>query len=97
LERISGMQDRLGRLSRQIAELEHERQTIHQEQGRIRENLQALGDRSSEKEFRERLVRTLNEQEDRLNAISSGLQAARQESATLTEERNILIAQLDEE
>lgn len=97
LERISAMQDRLGRLSRQIAELEQERATIHQEQGRIRENLQALGDRSSEKEFRERLVRTLNEQEDRLNAIRDAVRTAREEAAALTEERNILVSQLDEE
>ncbi len=49
--------------------LEKERATIHQEQARIRENLQALGDRPSEKDLRERFVRALNAQEDRLEQI----------------------------
>lgn len=51
------------------AQLEKDRATIHQEQVRIRENLQALGDRPSEKDLRERFVRTLNGQEDRLEQI----------------------------
>lgn len=97
LERIRAHQERLGQIQRQIGTLEQERQGIHQEQGRIRENLQALGDRSSEKEFRERLVRTLNEQEDRLNVIHESLRTQREEQTRLTEERNILISQLDTE
>jgi hypothetical protein len=97
LDRIRGFQDRLGILQRQINELEQERGTIHTEQGRIRENLQALGDRSSEKEFRERLVRTLNEQEDRLNAITQAIRTHREELTQVTEERNITISQLDTE
>ena len=52
-----------------LARLEQERQRIHAEQKRIRENLGALGDKSGEKELRARLVKTLNEQEDRLDAI----------------------------
>ncbi len=53
--------------------LVQERETIRQEQARIRENLQALGDRSSEKELRERYIRTLNQQEDRLEQIEAAL------------------------
>jgi hypothetical protein len=56
--------------------LQQDRAKIHEEQKRIRENLQALGDRPSEKELRERFVRTFNEQEDRLQAIER--QAAEQ-------------------
>ncbi len=52
-----------------LQELANERHQIHQEQGRIRENLGSLGDRASEKELRERFVRTLGMQEDRLEAI----------------------------
>ena len=44
------------------------------EQKRIRENLQALGDRPGEKELRERFVRTLNTQEDRLAQIDRATQ-----------------------
>src|SRR5262249_23159688 len=58
-----------------IAKLERERTKIHEEQKRIRENLQSLGDRASEKELRERFVRTLNSQEDRLEKIDQELQA----------------------
>src|SRR5262249_2458198 len=50
-------------------QLQSERDQIHAEQKRIRENLNALHDRPSEKELRERFVRTLNTQEDRLEAI----------------------------
>lgn len=97
LRQIGDLQTRIGVLNRQAGELEQERTAIHQEQGRIRENLQALGDRSSEKDFRERLVRTLNEQEDRLNAIRDGVRERREEAARLNEERNALAARLDVE
>ena len=44
---------------------------IHTEQKRIRENLQAIGDRAGEKELRERYLKTLNAQEDRLEKIDN--------------------------
>jgi hypothetical protein len=47
-----------------LQQLAAERQGIHAEQKRIRDNLGALGDRASEKELRERFVRTLGGQED---------------------------------
>ena len=52
-----------------LRNLEKERERIHADQKRIRENLQSLGDRASEKDLRERFVRTLNGQEDRLEKI----------------------------
>jgi hypothetical protein len=52
-----------------LRQLEAERSNIHNEQKRIRENLQSLGDRPAEKELRERFIRTLGAQEDRLEAI----------------------------
>ncbi len=61
---ISGFEERLQQLA-------NERNQIHAEQKRIRENLASLGDRASEKELRERFVRTLGQQEDRLEAIAS--------------------------
>jgi hypothetical protein len=54
----------------QLALFAEEADRIHTEQGRIRENLQSLGDRATEKELRERFVRSLNTQEDRLEQIS---------------------------
>ncbi|MCI0683330.1 MAG: hypothetical protein L0Y71_14600 [Gemmataceae bacterium] len=64
-----------GRLDAALAQLDKERTNIHNEQKRIRENLQALGDRASEKELRERFVKTLNTQEDRLEKIDKEAQA----------------------
>lgn len=52
-----------------LGEWTAERGQIHAEQKRIRENLQSLADRPSEKELRERFVRTLNTQEDRLESL----------------------------
>ena len=69
-------------LQEKARRLDDERQKIHAEQKRIRENLSALGDRTSEKELRERLVRTLTAQEDRLDAIGregQALEAARED------------------
>ncbi|MBA4186690.1 MAG: hypothetical protein C0467_01600 [Planctomycetaceae bacterium] len=54
----------------QLTALDGERKQIHAEQKRIRENLGSLGERASEKELRERFVRTLSQQEDRLEVIA---------------------------
>ncbi len=53
-----------------LQQIATERNQIHAEQKRIRENLGSLGERASEKELRERFVRTLGQQEDRLEAIA---------------------------
>jgi hypothetical protein len=59
-----------------IVRLQQERETIHQEQQRIRQNLEAVGDRPAEKALRVRFVRTLNDQEDRLERISQDIKDA---------------------
>ena len=81
LRRVVEAQSRVAGLEQRLARLEEERTRIVQEQGRIRDNLASLGDRASEKELRERFVRTLTGQEDRLEAIGV-------EFATATGERN---------
>jgi hypothetical protein len=63
-------------LDKKIAALDQERSRLHQEQARIRENLAPLGDRASEKELRERYIRTLTQQEDRLETIDRERAAA---------------------
>ena len=60
----------LGRVEEKLAHLNDERNKIHAEQKRIRDNLGALGDRASEKTLRERFVSTLDKQEDRLVKIA---------------------------
>ncbi|MFO0890757.1 MAG: hypothetical protein U0790_16630 [Isosphaeraceae bacterium] len=69
LREVQGLRQALAEAEAHVRRLESERAAIHAEQERIRGNLTALGDRSSEKELRERFVRTLGTQEDRLEAI----------------------------
>jgi hypothetical protein len=61
----------LAAVEARLRALDAERDAIHAEQKRIRENLGALGDRAGEKALRERLVRTLEKQEDRLEAMEA--------------------------
>ncbi len=56
------------------ARLQVERNKIFEDQARIRENLQSLGDRASEKGLRERFVRGLDAQENRLAEIDRELE-----------------------
>ncbi|HEY8504042.1 MAG TPA: hypothetical protein VIL46_05630, partial [Gemmataceae bacterium] len=69
LREVVELRHRRSDVEKQLQMLKDERTQIHEEQKRIRENLQSLGDRASEKELRERFVRTLNAQEDRLEQI----------------------------
>jgi hypothetical protein len=63
------LRQQAGDAEERVRQLEAERKSIHAEQERIRQNMKSLGERSSEKELRERFVRTLSTQEDRLEAI----------------------------
>jgi hypothetical protein len=89
LREVVERQQQAARLEEQIHRLREERENIHNEQKRIRENLQSLGDRPAEKELRERFVRTLNAQEDRLESIE-------QEIAAYTAERDRCRAQIND-
>jgi hypothetical protein len=78
-----------------LAALDKERAAIAADQKRLRDNLGSLGDRATEKELRERFVRTLGQQEDRLEALKT-------EEATLHRDRDAararvaaLLAKLD--
>ncbi len=71
---VAAQRERAGH-EQAIAVLEQERQRIHAEQERIRKNLDALGSRGDEKGLRERLVRTLTSQEDRLEQISAEIKS----------------------
>ena len=87
-QQVSAIEERL-------AHRNDERNMIHTEQKRIRDNLGSLGDRASEKELRERFVRTLGQQEDRLEAIgveATQLQADRDAART---KLNALLASLE--
>jgi hypothetical protein len=68
--------------------LAKERNDIHGEQKRIRENLQSIGDSAGEKQLRERYLKSLNAQEDRLEKIDK-------ESAAKTKEREACLAKIN--
>jgi hypothetical protein len=97
LRQVVGLRQQAAEAEGQIRRLEKERGQIHTEQNRVRENLRALGDRPSEKELRERFVRALNGQEDRLEQID---REAREHAAgrdRSREEINALLANLEYE
>jgi hypothetical protein len=97
LRKVVELRQQAAGIEAQIARLEKERDGIHAEQKRIRENLGSLGDRPSEKELRERFVRTLNTQEDRLEAIGSELRQRHDERDKCREEIAALLAGLEYE
>jgi hypothetical protein len=78
-----------------VQSLGQERATIHNEQKRIRENLQSLGDRPGEKELRERFIRTLNAQEDRLEQIEKDVQSKQQASNAARDKINAMLAKME--
>ena len=63
----------------------------------MRENIKSLGDRASEKELRERFVRTFTVQEDRLEAIEKQIAAATVEGDKLRQQVAGLLARLNYE
>ncbi len=94
LREVLDAQQRLADLEGQVRRLNEERDRIHAEQGRIRQNLASLGERSSEKELRERFVRTLSAQEDRLEEIAAEAQQRGTERDRAREQINALLANL---
>lgn len=81
---LFAIQQKRGELRERVKTLDKERERIHAEQKRVRENLSALGERTSEQKLRERLVKTLTEQEDRLAALELESKAAADAAEALT-------------
>jgi hypothetical protein len=97
LRQVVELRQQTAGLEQHLQWLESERAKIHTEQQRIRENLQSLGDRSSEKELRERFVRTLNGQEDRLEQIDKEVAEQTAARDRCREKINALLAELEYE
>jgi hypothetical protein len=97
LRQVIEQQRRLAGLDSEIAALHKEVETIHAEQKRIRENLQALGDRAGEKQLRERFVRTLDGQEDRLEQIAAEVKERTAQRDLCHEELDRLLGGLEYE
>jgi hypothetical protein len=60
--------------AKKIKEIANQRKHIHEEQERLRKNLDSLGDRPSEKALRERYVKSLSDQENRLEQLEARAQ-----------------------
>jgi hypothetical protein len=78
-----------------LKDLEKQRVTIHNEQKRIRENLQSIGDRPGEKQLRERYLKTLNAQEDRLEKIDKEVAENIKSRDGCREKMNAILAKLE--
>jgi hypothetical protein len=96
LRRAAEVRQQAADLDRKLKQLDEERDKIHKEQERVRQNLKALGDRPAEKELRERLVRSLNTQEDRLEALPRERQEQQAARDRCWEQIKVLVAALEE-
>jgi hypothetical protein len=97
LRKVVELRQEAAGIEGQIQQLQQERDTIHADQKRIRENLKGLGDRSAEKELRERFVRTLGTQEDRLEQIEKELREQNKALDRCREQINEVLAKLEYE
>ncbi len=95
LNQIRETKQEESRLAEQSHKLEEEQKAIANAQKRIRENLQSLGDRSSEKNLRERYVGNLNTQEDRLEEIERELKTIAESISKYRENLRDLIGKLE--
>jgi hypothetical protein len=95
LREVIALQHQAAEIDGRLKRLHEEGERIHAEQQRIRANLESLGDRSSEKELRERFVRTLNSQEDRLEQITAETKTATEEKDRCWERVNALLGNLE--
>ncbi len=97
VKQVMDMQHQAAEADRKLQQLNTERGAIHAEQERIRENMKSLGDRTTEKELRERFVRTLNAQEDRLERIEAAVAAQTADRDQCRGQINELLAKLEYE
>ena len=95
LKEALAQRQQVGRIEEKLAQLNDERNKIHAEQKRIRENLGALGDRASEKALRERFVATLDKQEDRLAKIAEEEARLHTDRDDAREKLNAALAKLE--
>lgn len=87
LKEILELQNRVVDLDRNLKLHGQNVQNIHKNQERLRQNLQALGDRQEETELRQKYVKQLSEEEDRVQEISKKIDALSQEKLSLEQIR----------
>lgn len=97
LGEIIGIYQRIAALEQRLNDIDKERQKIYQQQAIIQGNLQPLGREGSEGDLRQRYVRELNAQEDRLLALNQEEIDAQQQIAALQQEANQRLAALNKQ
>jgi hypothetical protein len=97
LQQLMELRSQSAAIQEQVERLQAESHAIFKEQERIRGNLQALGDRPAEKELRDRLVRTLGAQEDRLEQINQEINDKVSSAARHKEKMTALLERLEYE
>jgi hypothetical protein len=95
LRQAIDLRQEASKIDRILHALEKQRLGVHEEQKRIRENLQAIGDRPGEKELRERYLKTLNAQEDKLEKIDKEAQKNVEKRDDCRELMNSILAKLE--
>jgi DNA repair exonuclease SbcCD ATPase subunit len=73
LEQITAVRSEIADLKRKLEDLQNEQKAIFDDQNRLRSNLQSLGQSEEERNLRSRIVKQLNQQEDRLETITKSI------------------------
>ncbi len=89
LQRIMAKKNEINQLNQRIAALNNEQQEIFRDQERVRENLRRLGRTPEEASLRQRYIRQLEEQENRLGSL-------RAERSRLEDQRAAAQRELDQ-
>jgi hypothetical protein len=97
LRQVIDWKQQAARFEEQLQRLQLERGTIFEDQKRVRENLQSLGDRPAEKGLRDRFVRGLEAQEDRLQQIEREIAEQVAGRDRCRDQINALLAALESE
>ncbi|NVJ24194.1 hypothetical protein HUW62_23480 [Myxococcus sp. AM011] len=97
LREVIAIRERVAALTRDEQQLTAERAQLFKDQERIRANIESLKSGVSQRELAERFVAKLNEQEDRLEAITRDLERLAKERQVAQEELNRRVQSLSSE
>lgn len=95
LKQALALRQEVADMENQLKNIEQEQTKIAADQKRIRENLSALADRTSDKELRERYLRSLSQQEDRIEQLDAGGKKLREQRDTNQSRLDNVLARLD--
>ncbi len=91
LEQISAVRGQIADLKRKLEDLQNEQKKIFDDQTRLRSNLQSLAQSEEERNLRSRIVRQLNQQEDRIESIVKSVKDLQAQLTTKQSDLNRLV------